>query len=394
MRQSVKGSEVGEQLAENREQLIAILESTGDGLLVVGNKGKVILANRQFARMWQIPDELLQSGGNKLLLNVMHQLNDAEAFLKKVRHLYLTNEEDFDTLSFKDGRVFEQRYSRPLVKKGEIIGRIWSFRDVTEKKKVEEALVDSEQRFRTLFEQAAVGAAIFKAKSGLFLEVNPKFCDIVGYSKEELLRKTFMDITHPDDLEVNTASLKGVEADEISTYGMEKRYIRKDGTLVWVTLAVAPMWKQGEAPSIFVAIIKDITDRKRAEEMIHYQNAILEGVNRIFREALVCETEYELVTPALRWSRRSPVANSGSSERSARMVCCTISASAILAGEPAKWKMRPATGSIRKIAKFTASTERSFWMKNLFSAILRPPTPPASVRRQDIRPSILFSECR
>jgi PAS domain S-box-containing protein len=124
--------------------LKATLESTADGILVVDEKGQVIHTNNRFAKMWRIPNDLIKSKDDeKLLSYVLDQLIEPMAFLSKVQELYKTSKEDFDTLIFKDGRVFE-RYSRPLIIDGEIAGRVWSFRDVTEKRRAEEALIKSE----------------------------------------------------------------------------------------------------------------------------------------------------------------------------------------------------------------------------------------------------------
>ena len=133
-------------------------------------------------------------------------------------------------------------------------------------------LQENEQRFRATFEQAAVGIA-HVAVDGLWLRVNQKLCDIVGYSREELLQKTFQDITHPDDLESDMANVRRILAGEINTYSMEKRYVRKDGSIVWIYLTVSVVRRTtGDLPEYFISVIEDITERKRAEE----ENARLE----------------------------------------------------------------------------------------------------------------------
>src|SRR5262245_722757 len=105
-----------------------------------------------------------------------------------------------------------------------------------------EALRDSEARFRAIFENAFVGIARI-APDGRFLEVNQRLCDIVGYTHEELITKTFGDITHPDDLEADLRVMQRMLAGEIETYLKEKRYYRKDGSIVWGNLTVSFMRK-------------------------------------------------------------------------------------------------------------------------------------------------------
>jgi PAS domain-containing protein len=95
--------------------------------------GQVTLANTLFGKMWRIPKEVIKTRDDSKLLNyVLDQLKEPQAFLSKVQELYGSSKEDFDTLLFKDGRVFE-RFSRPLTQEKEIVGRVWSFRDITER---------------------------------------------------------------------------------------------------------------------------------------------------------------------------------------------------------------------------------------------------------------------
>ncbi len=120
-----------EALTENKELLRAILESTGDGILVVNNKGQVTHTNSRFAELWRIPSSLMQARDDEKLIGfVLEQLDDPEAFLTKVKILYNSSEKDTDQLYFKDGRVFE-RHSYPLIRDEEIAGRVWNFRDIT-----------------------------------------------------------------------------------------------------------------------------------------------------------------------------------------------------------------------------------------------------------------------
>jgi len=126
-------------LREKQELLRATLESTADGILVVNSEGQVTHANALFTEMWRIPEEVLATmDDDKLLAHVQDQLISPELFLAKVKELYNTTDKSLDTLHFKDGRVFE-RFSCPLVQDGEIAGRVWSFRDITERKRNEQA---------------------------------------------------------------------------------------------------------------------------------------------------------------------------------------------------------------------------------------------------------------
>jgi PAS domain S-box-containing protein len=129
-----------EALRRSETELEATLESTADGILAVDNQGKVIKANRRFAEIWRIPRPLMDAGDERGLLDfVLKQLSDPDAFLKKVQLLSNSDAVDMDTLAFKDGRRFE-RYSFPMTMAGAVIGRVWSFRDITERRRQEEEL--------------------------------------------------------------------------------------------------------------------------------------------------------------------------------------------------------------------------------------------------------------
>lgn len=135
-----------EAIQQSEAILKATIESTADGILVVDNGGKVVYANERFAEMWRLPQTLLETRDDDMLLEfVLNQLQDPEVFLTKVRELYQSSQESLDALYFKDGRVFE-RYSRPLVLDGRVAGRVWSFRDVTERMRAEEALNEQARR--------------------------------------------------------------------------------------------------------------------------------------------------------------------------------------------------------------------------------------------------------
>ncbi len=137
IRDITAGKKAEKELRSREELLSATLESTADGILVVDETGVVTHANSRFAEMWRIPQELLNTHDDSKLLNhVLDQLKDPSVFLSKVQELYHHSQASFDTLYFKDGRIFE-RFAFPLNKEGKIAGRVWSFRDVTERKVAE-----------------------------------------------------------------------------------------------------------------------------------------------------------------------------------------------------------------------------------------------------------------
>ncbi len=141
------------------------------------------------------------------------------------------------------------------------------FANALNRKRIEDDLRASEERFRITFEQAAAGIAHVSPR-GKFLRVNRRYCEIVGYSCEEMLELRFQDITHADDLEVDLAQAGRLLSGKIDSYSMEKRYIRKDGGLVWIELTVALVRDETGRPQWFVSIVEDIGDRKRAQQQL------------------------------------------------------------------------------------------------------------------------------
>jgi len=158
---------------------------------------------------------------------------------------------------------------------GQYTGYRGTTQDVTDLKLAQDARRESEERFRATFEQAAVGIAHVDTE-GRFLRVNRRLCDIVGYDRDELVQLKFQDITHRDDLEADQSSTNRVLAGEISSFSMEKRYVRKNRSIVWIDLTVALVRDDTGEPNYFIAVVEDITERKMAEEEVRRLNATLE----------------------------------------------------------------------------------------------------------------------
>jgi len=151
-----------------------------------------------------------------------------------------------------------------------------TFNDITERKRAEDALQESEFRFRTTFEQAAVGMA-HVGLDGRWLRVNQKVCEIVGYSMEELLQNTFQEITHPDDLEADLALMRKCLSGELTTMRIIKRYIRKDGSIVPVCLTISVVPEKSGKPSYSIVVIEDISGRMKTEAQLRLRSAALEA---------------------------------------------------------------------------------------------------------------------
>lgn len=188
--------------------------------------------------------------------------------------------EGFDLVFMKKGgeRFPVHLLASPLTDKdGQQTGWITNVIDMTERRKMEEALRESEERFRKAFETAAIGKVIVST-DGRFLQVNPAFCKIVGYTEEELLTKTFKEITHPEDLETDLEQAQKLLRKETISYHLEKRYIRKDGQIVWILLSKALVLDAKGEPLYFLSEIQDITERKQVLESLRKSSEEIEDL--------------------------------------------------------------------------------------------------------------------
>lgn len=149
--------------------------------------------------------------------------------------------------------------------------------DVTPRRMMEAALEESEALFRSTFEQAAVGIA-HVALDGRWLLVNSRLCKMLGYRADELMRLRFQDVTHPEDLEADLTRTAAMISGAISTYDMEKRYLRKDGSVCWINLTVSMLRDETGAPRHFVSVIEDISERKATEAELARSRAQLEVI--------------------------------------------------------------------------------------------------------------------
>jgi PAS domain S-box-containing protein len=286
-------------LREQNALLQELSEAVLDGILIVSPEGRMLYTNEQFGRVWNFPPEVIASGSDEAALSFAEtQVADPRGFRAGVADAYRNPDRPVrEELVMKDGRVFD-RFGAPLVRNGVYDGWVWTFREVTERKRIEQALRRSEAEFRTLFELAAAGVAQADT-NGRFTRANRKFCEMLGYSESELLQRTVPGVTHPEDRAENERRFQQVLAGAESEFTFEKRYLHKDGQPVWVEAAVALVRDREAKPSHWVAVVLDITARKRTEEALRESEQRFEIAARATSDAV---WDWDLATDGMWWN--------------------------------------------------------------------------------------------
>ena len=274
-----------------KEELNMLLYSIGDAVIATDKYGAIIRMNTIAENLTGF---LFEEAKGKQLVDVFKIIsavtrevcqNPVELVLASGKIIGLANH---TILISKTGEEYQIADSGSPIKDrdGNINGVVLVFRDVTKEYSIQRKIEESEKKFRTLFMQAAVGVAEIDTMTGCFIEVNKRYSEIVGVTEEELLALDFQSITHPHDLELDLKNMQLLKNGEINEFSMEKRYIRKNGSIVWVLLTVSQMWQIGESPTHHIAVVQDITERKNAEERILQLTHLYSTLSKINQSAL------------------------------------------------------------------------------------------------------------
>jgi diguanylate cyclase (GGDEF)-like protein/PAS domain S-box-containing protein len=265
------GRDMRDRKRAEREVLQAVtllqstLDSTADGILVIGDGGRIVSYNQRFLEMWHIAQQVMDSGDDRRAMQaVIEQVSVPEEFVKIVDVLSAQPEaESFDLLELKDGRRFERYSIGRRVEDAENI-RVWSFRDVTARFAAEAALRESEIRYRLLFEQNAAGVCVSRL-DGVIVDCNATFAAMLGSRRGDLVGRPMAELhANTSEAEELTTLLKSVGT--LNSVEVELR--RPDNRALWV---LANLVLVGDAMTGVVhATVVDISDRKRAEEQIEF----------------------------------------------------------------------------------------------------------------------------
>ncbi len=254
-------------------------EASIDGILVVSGEGQILSFNKRFVELWGVPEEVLKAGVDQPVLDsVVERVAKSEEFLSRVQYLYKhPAEASRDEIGLKDGRTFD-RYSAPIKSaRGEYYGRVWFFRDITERKRAEEELITSEERYRDLVENAHDIIYTYDLE-GNYTSMNKAGAQITGYAIEEFLALNLNQTVAPEYRgkvrEMLTRKLAGERG---TAYEME--VVAKDGHRITVEANTKLVFHDG-VPVGVQGIARDVTERKQLEEQLR-QSQKMEAIGQL-----------------------------------------------------------------------------------------------------------------
>ena len=283
-RQILTASEAA--IKESERRLTDIINFLPDATLVIDKEGKVISWNKAMEDMTSVAAEAMLGKGDHeysipfyggrrpILIDLVFEDNEEirknYSFIQKEGNKFFS--EIYIQRLFGGKGAYLWFIVAPLYdSKGIIIGAIETIRDITNRKLAEDALQKSEEQFRTVFEKGQLGMVMVDEKFR-FLKINPIFCSMLGYSQEELLLKSFTDITPPDHVSTDISQLQKLIAGEIPEYITDNRYIKKNGDVFWASVVASAVRDREGRFLYYIALITDITERKEIDLIYEQSN--------------------------------------------------------------------------------------------------------------------------
>lgn len=258
------------------KQLAAIVQSSEDAILSKSLAGTITSWNPGAEHMFGYAENEIV--GRSILTLVPPELHEEEGkILARLRGGERLSHYETERLTKSGARIHVALTISPIRDaEGRVIGISKIVRDVTEQKRIAEAVRASEARFRAIFEQASVGIGRLSFDGGRWLEINDVLSRITGYSREELLLKSWLDMTHPDDLHLDLNEAERLKSGDSESYTVEKRVVHKDGYIVWVRTAASLVRDYRGKPDYEICVVEDISEQKHAEQTLVQLNSELE----------------------------------------------------------------------------------------------------------------------
>jgi len=283
--------EAEDKILESQSNLRSTIESMMDGVLSIDSQGHIKFANRQFLKIWNIPDHLMAMNSDQVLLNhVLDQLVNPEEFLNEVERLYHSKEDSHDILHFRDQRLIERR-SAAVIQNDEISGRVWIYNDITERANLESNLKD----FQNTLNQTIDCVYIFDAESLKFSYINRSGYEHLGYTEAEMMTMSPVEIKPDYNEQQFRLMLKPLINEEIASLTFETLHRHKKGQDLSMEITLQYIYND-KNKGRFIAVIRDITERKLIEQKLLNAKEEAERANQAKSEFL-SRMSHELRTP-------------------------------------------------------------------------------------------------
>lgn len=251
----------------NNSLLEATLESTIDGILVINNSKQITRTNKKFIELWSIPNSIIESNDTDKLFNFISAQLSKPNELSNIEQDVINNpaKETLDTLELKDGRIFEL-YSMAQKLDNQIVGRVWSFQDITDRKEVEKKLQENVETYRAIFHNSSDGMFLM---SDVFIDCNDSVCSLFNCSKEDIIGKSPIDFSPEIQPDGRESSISAMEKIENAFNDKPQRFYwqhkRKDGVLFDAEVSLTAIIIVGK--KLILAVVRDITENKRAQNI-------------------------------------------------------------------------------------------------------------------------------
>jgi len=272
---------------QTSEYARSLIEVNLDPLVMISDKGKIMDVNEAWSKVTGVLRQKLI--GTDFSSYFTEYEKACECYQQIFANGFVT---DYAlTIRHQDGRLTDVLYNASVYKdvSGNIAGALAAARDITDRKRTEAALWKSEERMKTIFEEAPLGIVLIDSFTGHIYEVNRRFAEIVGRTREEMATIDWMSITHSDDVQEDLDNMALLNAGKIPGFTMQKRYIHSNGSVVWINMTIAK-FSVVENITRHLCMIDDITERKRAQDEILRLNANLKERVQQLTEELQSQT--------------------------------------------------------------------------------------------------------